>query len=196
MRRFLFLSHTAPPDGAWGLDDLPGQAGRVDVLCRNVQAAFHVSHGLRDDVEVFLVFAADPARPTAIRLVGAHIQHLNPDERSTAARIQQALRARPEDPWWEEVQPGLHVAPFSLGQVLDDLESGGIPVLLDPDGAPVEDAELPGEALFLLSDHVPFTAEEYRLLDDRGTRRVSLGDAWYHGNHAVAVVQWVLDRRP
>lgn len=193
-RRFLFVSHFVPPEGDWGLDDLPGSAGRVDVLCRNLQSAFAISHGLRDDVEAVLVFAADPERPTAVRFEGDRIQHLNPDERSTAARIQQALQARPEDPWWEEVQPGLHVAPFTFEDVLDDLGDAVTPILLDPDGPPIEDATFPDEPLFLLSDHVPFSEDEYALLGDRGVQRVSLGDAWYHGNHAVAVVQWWLDR--
>ncbi len=167
----------------------------MDVLCRNLQSAFAISHGLRDDVEAILVFAAEPDRPTAVRFEGARIQHLNPDERSTAARIQQALRARPDDPWWEEVQPGLHGAHFTLEEVLDDLDGTGPPVLLDPEGTPIEAMGFPDAPLFLLSDHVPFTDDEYALLHRRGVQRVSLGDAWYHGNHAVAVVQWVLDRR-
>jgi tRNA pseudouridine-54 N-methylase len=49
--------------------------------------------------------------------------------------------------------------------------------------------------LFLLSDHVPFTKAEYASLDGRGAQRVSLGTPWYHGNHAISVMQWFLDKR-
>ena len=120
-RTFLTVSHTVPTDGAWGLDDLAGGAGRVDVLCRNVQAALCWSHDLRADTDIVLVFA-DPDRPTAVRIRGAHVRHLNPDERSTAARIRNALKARPEDAWWEDVEPGIQVAPFTLTETLEDLD--------------------------------------------------------------------------
>lgn len=195
MRRFLFLSHTVPPTGEWGLDDLAGGAGRVDVLCRNLQSAFCISHGLRSDVEATVVFVADPDRPAAVRIEGGKIQRFNPDERSTAARLQQALAAWHEDPWWEEVQAGLFVAPFTLREILEESPDDAVPVLLDPHGTPLEEAELPAEPVFLLSDHVPFTGAEYALLDGLGADRVSLGDAWYHGNHVVSVVQWVMDLR-
>ncbi len=98
MRRFLFVAHTTPPDGNWGLDDLPGSAGRVDVLCRAVQSTLFLSHDLRRDTDVYLAFTADPERPVCIRFEGARVQRLNPDERSTAARIRSALR--------EEMAPG------------------------------------------------------------------------------------------
>ncbi|MHB8634091.1 MAG: tRNA (pseudouridine(54)-N(1))-methyltransferase TrmY, partial [Thermoplasmatota archaeon] len=56
VRRFVCVSHTGDASGQWHLNDLAAGAGRVDVLCRNVQAAFFLSHGLREDVEVYLVF--------------------------------------------------------------------------------------------------------------------------------------------
>ncbi|MGB0652799.1 MAG: tRNA (pseudouridine(54)-N(1))-methyltransferase TrmY [Thermoplasmatota archaeon] len=192
-RRFLVVSHTTPPDGDWSLEDLAGGAGRVDVLCRAVTSALCTSHGLRDDTEVLLVFASDPQRATAVRFDGAQIRHLNPDERSTAARIQQALRARPEDPWWDEVQAGLHVAPFALAEVLGELE--GPLFLLDAAGDDALKTALPAAGTFVLSDHRPFTEEETALLAEGAAGRFSLGEAWYHGHHCIAVVQTLLDRQ-
>jgi tRNA (pseudouridine54-N1)-methyltransferase len=193
MRRFATLSHTGRGDGAWPLDDLPGAAGRVDVLCRNLQSALFLSHGLRADVEAYTVFAGPPAK--TVRIQGNAIQRLNPDERSTAARLQQAL----QDPWsvpdWKEVQRGLAVARFGLEGLLDDLRGKCTPVLLDPQGTPITQWEPAADPLFLLSDHTPFTASEYAALEERKVQRVSLGPHWYHGNHAISVVQWFLDKR-
>ncbi len=195
MRRFITVSHTGRPDGDWHLNDLAAGAGRVDVLCRNVQAAFFLSHGLREDVEFYAVFAASPVRQKTVRIEGAKVQMLNPDERSTAARIQQALKGAWSVPDWKEVQKGLSVAAFGLEELLKDLRGKGTLVLLDPQGTPVEEVrEWPKDPIFLLSDHVPFTPEEYRLLDGLGAMRVSLGLQWYHGNHAIAVVHWAMDR--
>lgn len=192
MRRFVFVSHTVPQDGAWSLEDLPGSGGRVDVLCRNLQAALHLSHGIRPDVDAYCVLVAPGGKPRTVRVQGSRIQRLNPDERSTAARLQQALRDSGAGPDWKEVQGGLAVADLGLADILGDL--GGTLMLLDPAGAPVEEAAWPEDPVFLLSDHVPFTPEEYALFDGRRAVRVSLGAPWYHGNHVVAVVQHRLDR--
>jgi tRNA (pseudouridine54-N1)-methyltransferase len=197
MRRFATVSHTGRSDGAWRLDDLPGSAGRIDVLCRNLQSALFLSHGLRDDVEAFAVFVGATAadRGRTVRIQGGAIQRLNPDERSTAARLQQALQTAWTVPDWKEVQRGLSVAGFGLEGLLDDLAGRCTPVLLDPKGTPIEEWQAPKDPLFLLSDHTPFTPAEYALLDGRGVERVSLGPHWYHGNHAISVVQWWLDRK-
>lgn len=195
MRRFATVSHTGNSDGTWTLNDLSAGAGRVDVLCRNIQSAFFLSHGLREDVEFYAIFAASPMRQKTVRLQGSAIQMLHPDERSTAARLQQALKDAWSVPDWKEVQRGLAVARFGLDGVLSDLKGKCTPVLLDPKGTPIEEWEPPADPLFLLSDHQPFTKAEYASLDGKGIQRVSLGPHWYHGNHAISIVQWFLDKR-
>jgi tRNA (pseudouridine54-N1)-methyltransferase len=194
LRRFVTVSHTGDASGNWHLNDLAAGAGRVDVLCRNVQAAFFLSHGLREDVESYSVFAASAVRQKTVRIEGAKIQMLHPDERSTAARLQQALKASWSVPDWKEVQRGLSVAAFGLEELLADLKGRGTLALLDPEGTPIEAWAPPPEPILILSDHVPFAPAEYRLLEAAGAARVSLGPHWYHGNHAIAVAQWHLDR--
>ncbi|MEK6984872.1 MAG: tRNA (pseudouridine(54)-N(1))-methyltransferase TrmY [Candidatus Thermoplasmatota archaeon] len=194
MRRFVTVSHTADPSGAWSLNDLAGKAGRVDLLCRNIQSALFLSHGLRRDAEFYAVLERDAGRGRTVRIEGSRIQMLHPDERSTAARLQQALATPWSVPDWEEAQAGLSVAAFGLEGLLDDLAGKGDLVLLDPEGEGIADWMPPADPLFLLSDHVPFAADEYALLERRGAKRVSLGPAWMHGNHAISVVNWHLDR--
>jgi len=87
MRRFLILGHSAPIDPGFHLNDLPGGAGRLDVLCRAVGASLLVSHGIRSDVEILLLLRNE----VRIRIDGARVKRLNPDERSTAALIRRAL---------------------------------------------------------------------------------------------------------
>lgn len=194
MRTFVTVSHTVPPDGDWGLDDLAGAAGRVDLLCRNVQAALHWSHDLRRDVRMVLVFTADPDRPRTVLVDPGRIRNLHPDERSTAGRIRKALRHPCPDPWFEEVEPGLLVAPFGLAAALRELD--GTPVALDRDGVPLEEAvaagALPPDPVFLIGDHLPLTEEELSVAP--GAVRLSLGPVWLHGNHAITIVHHVLDR--
>ena len=194
MRSFITVSHTADSSGNWTLNDLSAKAGRVDLLCRNIQSAFFLSHGLREDVVFYAVFAASPVRQKTVRIEGSAIQMLHPDERSTAARLQQALTASWSVPDWKEVQKGLSVAAFGLEELLEDLKGKGTLVLLDPQGTAVESWTPPKDPIFLLSDHVPFTKQEYAHLDKLGAQRVSLGPHWYHGNHAMAIIQWQVDK--
>lgn len=186
MRHFIFVSHTVPVAADWNLNDLCGGAGRVDVLCRALQSTLFLSHDLRGDTTVTFVFLNGP--PTAVRF-DATVNRLNPDERSTAARIQQALRGRPEDPWWEEIQQGVHVAPFTLQEVLEELQ--GTQVVLDKEGTHLEDTTLPNDPIFILGDHQPLTEAE--LAPAAGATRISLGPVWYHGNHVASVLQYKLD---
>ncbi|MGQ9582864.1 MAG: tRNA (pseudouridine(54)-N(1))-methyltransferase TrmY [Thermoplasmatota archaeon] len=55
MRRFVVVGHDVPVDGDFTLNDLCGGAGRLDVLLRCVSSAFFISHGIRRNVEVYLV---------------------------------------------------------------------------------------------------------------------------------------------
>src|SRR4030042_6619995 len=108
MRRFVILGHKVPVSGDFTLNDLPGSAGRLDVLCRAVGASLFVSHGIRRDTEVVLLIQDS----VEIRIAGDRVRRLNPDERSTAALLQQALQQATD----EELQasPGILVARSSL----------------------------------------------------------------------------------
>lgn len=194
MRRFLFVSHAVPPRGDWPLDDLAGAAGRVDVLCRAVQSTLFLSHSLRADTELLLVFAADPATPAALRLYGATLRNLHPDERAIAGMLRTGLAARPADAWWHDVRPGLAAAPFDLAAVAAEARTAGAhAVVLHKDGAPLATTDLPLEPLFVLGDHEPLTDAELALF--AGAPHVSLGPVWYHGNHVASVLQYTLDQR-
>ncbi len=191
MKHFVLVSHTVDPSGAWELDDLAGGAGRVDVLCRAITMALFTSHGIRADTDVTLVFTA--GEPSAVRISGASVNRLNPDERSTAARIRNAQRHPHPDPWWHDVEPGIQVAPMDLAEVLDDLAA---PVLwLDQTGVDIMADTIPAEATWVLSDHQPFSEAEVATIRQRATGAVSLGDTWYHGHHVIGVVQFLLDRQ-
>src|SRR5579862_5532022 len=92
MRRFLILAHRVPTGGAFTLNDLAGGGGRVDEIARAVSTAFTVSNDLRRDTELTVLFVQPGLPgPRRIRLVGSRLRFLNPDERSTAALLKNAL---------------------------------------------------------------------------------------------------------
>ncbi len=194
MRRFVILGHKAPVSPAFTLDDLPGSAGRLDVLCRAIGASFFLSHDLRRDVEVTLLMQDQ----VEIRIVGARVKRLNPDERSTAALVRKAL-ARLEEVAEDEADavqstPGIFVRRSRLGDVLDRIyQTGSHPILLHEHGDPIESMEFPVDTTFILSDHQEFSEEDYQQLDNLD--RVSLGRRPLHTSQCITITHYLLDRR-
>ena len=188
MRRFLVIGHTATTEHGFTLDDLPGGAGRMDVLCRCVNSAFMLSHGLRRDVELYLVLLGPPYPPVTLKMVGSELKYLNPDERSTAAFISKALEID-GGVEWQRSTPGIYRADIGLSKALLSL---GDTVVLDAGGTPLQETHteiIPG---YVLSDHMPFSREDLSVLD--GLPRISVGSEQYHGHHVISVVQNWWDR--
>jgi tRNA (pseudouridine54-N1)-methyltransferase len=194
MRRFILLAHEAPLTPDFSLNDLPGGAGRIDVLCRSIGAAFFLSHDLRRDVEVDLLIQ----QKIQIRLVGERLKRLNPDERSTAALIKHALEAlavrKLEQDEEVESTPGILISWRNLSDVVDRLyQLGAHPIVLHEEGAPVEPSFIPSDPAFFLSDHEEFSSSDEKVLAD--LPRISLGDKALHTSQCITIIHYLLDRQ-
>lgn len=189
MRRFIVVGHEAVTTPKFGLDDLAGATGRLDVLLRCVNSAFMLSHGLREETELHLVLQGPPGPPTVLRLAGAELRHLNPDERSTAALVRKALARRREG----RSSPGLYVA-FQGFEALLRTFAGSL-VCLREDGEDLRGAALPPDPAFLLSDHRDFTREEAEAIGALEAPVVSVGPRALHADHCIVLVHNELDRR-
>jgi tRNA (pseudouridine54-N1)-methyltransferase len=189
MRQFVVLGHDAPTTPEFPLDDLPGAAGRLDVLCRCVSAALFRSHGIRDDVEVYLVLGDE----VTVRIDAAQLRYMSPDERNIAGLLKQALEAKDRAIGHREAEstPGIHVSTRGFEPVLNDVD--GTVVELHEDGTPLADLEPPENPVFVLADHEDFTDEEAALLADRSDRRVRVAPEILHADHTITVAHNYLD---
>jgi tRNA (pseudouridine54-N1)-methyltransferase len=179
-RDFVFVSHEAPTDAEFSLNDLPG-AGRVDLLCRCVNAALLTSHGVREEATARLVIRDD--EDVTVRFEGEGVSGINPDERSIAGVVRAALEERT---YYEvEARRGVYVAEKGLRGVLDETE--GETVVLHEDGERALGVETPDDPVFVLSDHHEFTDEDTEAVEERDARHVSLGPVAVHADHATAV---------
>jgi len=189
MRQFVVLGHEVPLDAEFSLDDLAGGAGRLDALCRCVNAAFCLSHDIREDVRVFLVLRDE----LTIRFEGSELRYLSPDERNIASLIRQAIEAKGSAIGHREAEstPGIYVSKRGFEAVLEDAD--GQVVQLHEDGTPVVDFDPPERPVFVLSDHGDFTDAEAATLSERATERVCLGPRALHGDDAITVAHNFLD---
>jgi len=159
----------------------------MDILCRCVNASFFLSHGMRQDVECYLVLLGEPAAPKTLLFKGSELRHLNPDERSTGARIKKALDTICGSEFRGSGE-GIYVRKGGLERLLSEHEFA----ILDENGEDIRDAEdLP--ISLILSDHENFSEEEERLLSN--LRKVSVGPQVLHADHTITVVLNEMDRR-
>ncbi|MCX6685606.1 MAG: tRNA (pseudouridine(54)-N(1))-methyltransferase TrmY [Methanoregula sp.] len=187
MTSFAVIGHTARSDGAFSLNDLPSSGGRMDVLCRCVNASLFLSHGLRRDVECFLVFQGEPGPKKTVKFSGSSLRSLNPDERNAGALIKKAL-VLPCGAEFREASPGVSVRKGGFERLVQE----GAYSVLDERGTDIRKADQIPSA-FLLSDHMNFTIEEEAFILD--CPKYSVGPAVLHADHAITVLLNELDRR-
>jgi tRNA (pseudouridine54-N1)-methyltransferase len=187
MTAFVILGHVARTDGSFSLNDLPGSGGRMDVLCRCVNASLFLSHDLRRDVDCYLVLLGAPSGPKTVKFSGVSVRSLSPDERSAAALIKKVIDV-PCGSEFREAADGVSIRKGGLERLVKDLSFA----VLDETGEDIRVAkELPGA--FLLSDHLNFTEAESEQVRD--CPRYSVGPKCLHADHTITVVHNELDRR-
>lgn len=187
MRRFAVIGHLARTDGGFTLEDMPGGAGRMDILCRCVQSALFLSHTMRRDTEVYLILQGPPSPPRTILFSGERVRYLSPDERSAGSLIRKSLSLPPSDHFTEST-PGVYIRSSGLEGLLRDQEF----VVADERGKDIRGADILPRA-YLLSDHLDFTPEERTILDP--LPRYAVGPLSLHADHAITLIHNELDRR-
>lgn len=169
----------------------------MDEVARAVSTAFTLSNDLRRDTEVTVLFSAEP--PPAARkidLVGARLRYLNPDERSTAALLKNALVRSARFPQGFESSPGLRVsAADPLAELGVFLARPGT-VWLVESGSPLS-AYRASVVDFgaVVSDPYEPTAAEASLLEESGVPRVSVGPRSLRTSQVIDLVHSALDVR-
>ncbi|HTW54880.1 MAG TPA: hypothetical protein VMG36_00290 [Thermoplasmata archaeon] len=197
MRRFLLLAHRVPARGDFTLNDLAGGGGRMDEIARAVSTAFTLSNDLRRDTEVTVVVAAPtPAAARRIDLVGARLRYLNPDERSTAALLKNALVRAADFPHDFESSPGLRVGPVDpLAALAEFLRSPGA-VWLAEDGQPFDAWTPPGDDVAaVVSDPYDPSEAEAAALRASGVPRLSVSPRSLRTSQVVDAIHRSLDVR-
>jgi tRNA (pseudouridine54-N1)-methyltransferase len=189
-RRFLLLAHRVPVSGNFSLNDLAGAGGRMDEVARTTSTAFTVSNGLRRDTELTILFVAEPPpKARRIRLSGTGLRYLNPDERSTAALLKNALVRSSTLERDVEASPGLVVGPADPMSVLTEFAQASGTIWLTETGGPYVPPEpAPGVVSAILSDPDDPTAEEQDVVRRLGTPSVSLGPVSLRASQCVDVL--------
>ena len=187
MRVFLVLGHKFRGD--INLNDLPG-SGRIDVIARCINAAIFLSHNIRRDVIFYAYF---PRINVRLKIDSSRVKYLNPDERSTAALIRNAVINMGEDE--KRTSPGFYIKRTSLEDVLDEIESLAPLYYLKEDGEDIRMTPMEKDAAFVLSDSVNMGDEEEREVLKRAKGIISVGPKSLLSSPTITIVHNELDRR-
>ncbi|MFZ1022970.1 MAG: tRNA (pseudouridine(54)-N(1))-methyltransferase TrmY [Thermoplasmata archaeon] len=197
MRRILLLIHRVPVQGEFTLNDLAGGGGRMDEVARAVSTGFTLSNDLRRDTEMTLLFAGmEPHAPRRIRIEGARLRHLNPDERSTAALLKNALVRSSSLDHDIESSPGIWVGPIEPNAELERVLRLPGAVWLAESGMPLRSYEPPEQGIVaVLSDPIDPTVQEQELLERSGVPRLSVGPHSLRTSQVVDILHNECDLR-
>jgi tRNA (pseudouridine54-N1)-methyltransferase len=191
MKSFVIIGHKAAT-APFSLNDLPGAAGRMDILCRCVNAALFLSHNLRRDVRMYLVLKGG-IQPKLILFDGSSVRYLSPDERSAASLIKKALEKNAQD-FWTESTPGVSIRKGDFGDLLEELNRKIIYLRENGDDVRGKKFEPYDELLFVLGDHEGLTGEEEKIIGGYEHEIVSVGTLSLHADHCIVLLHNEMDR--
>lgn len=197
MREFILRASKAVTSPDFNLNDLPGSAGRMDLVCRCISNALWVSNDLRRDTRIFIVLEGPPSPPKMIVFEGKTLKGVEPDERNIASHIKIALKAGLclELNQEIEVSPGIKVAKKSFESLVKEKSKEMQLIYLHPKGKDVREMEIKENVAFILGDHVGIARKTEKLLERLKVEKVSLGKTIYLASHAIIIANYELDRR-
>jgi len=179
-------------------DDLM-KAGRLDIAIHTVIASLFLSHSLREDTKLHLVFAGQPDPTKHLEIMpktegktGIDKIYLSKKDVSTVIK---KMLYKYKESQKSEVFPGYWIEKKPLLKVIKELSDEGKPIyLLDKKGEDIRTAKIPKNPIFILGDHLGLPSKELKRLK-KLCIPVTIGPKTYFASHTVAIVNNELDRR-
>ncbi|MDR0767425.1 MAG: tRNA (pseudouridine(54)-N(1))-methyltransferase TrmY [Methanosarcinales archaeon] len=201
MKDFVIIGNKAVNGGKISLNDLPGSAGRMDVMCRCITSALFISFGMRRDVNIWLILKGEPGPEKIVRFNGETMRSLNPDERSSGSLIQKALLVNASE-IEKQSTPGVFVRYGNLEKLLDEFEKEGRPLFyLKEDGTDIlemiqtpESAALLENGVYILGDNQGVFEADEKTIENTGASKISIGPISILSSQCITLILNALDR--
>ncbi len=200
MKDFVIIGNKAVNGGKISLNDLPGSAGRMDVLCRCVTSALFISFGMRRDINVWLILKGEPGPDKIVRFNGETMRSLNPDERSSGSLIQKALLVDASE-IEKQSTPGVFVRYGNLAQLLNAFTEEERPLFyLKEDGQDILEMIQTGPAallengVYILGDNQGVFEEDEKTIESADASKISVGPISLLSSQCITLILNALDR--
>ncbi|MBU1252665.1 MAG: hypothetical protein KJ905_00330 [Nanoarchaeota archaeon] len=196
MRTFIYFSNSAATSGkalSGGNVNLM-KAGRMDIVIHVIINAFFISHDIRDDLKLHLIFNGPPDPPRHIEI------NITPEMSLSKKDIGTFLKKvlyKYREGGRHEVFPGCFIEKKSFLKVIDDfLEEGKKIFVMDRKGASLRNVEISEDSVFVIGDHDGLPKKELKRLKNlEGIHRVSVGPKMYFASQVATIINNELDIR-
>ena len=190
-RHFYVKSHATTTPHI-NFNDLPGSAGRLDVVARCINASFWLSYGIRKDVIFHTILHGEPNAPVYIRIEGHKLRKVSPDERNISIFIKKALEKMKGNKELEST-PGIFVNTIDFATLLEKHKDKDF-YLLDETAKDIRTTKISNTPFFILGDNIDLNEAEKELLNKYNAHTISIGKKSYLGSHCIAILNWMMDR--
>lgn len=195
MREFIVRARIARTSANFDLLNLP-DAGRMEIVCDCISAAFAVSYHLRQDTIINVVLEGPPNQPIIITVDGSKEPRLQYDEVNVARLVQKALKTKLNFGESKEVEQGVTIAKKSFEQLVKEKCSEGKQVLyLDPKGKDIREVEFKKDVVFILGDNQGLPKNTEKLIKRLGAEKVDLGPVILLACHSIVLAHNEMDRK-
>ena len=198
MREFLYYSRTAPTAGNYIKEDLQA-SGRIDIAVHTVIAAFFLSHKLRTDTKLHMIFAGPPTPPRHLELFPVTEGETGVDKiylaKKDVSSVLKKMLYKYREGEKREVFPGFWIEKKGFVDLVEDFVKEGKNVyVLDAEGEDIRTVEIKENPIFILGDHKGLPDKELKRLK-RVCTPVSIGKRVYFASQTISIVNNELDRR-
>ena len=191
MRTFVYFSSTARTSGNFDVNNLM-DAGRMDIAMHVVINAFFLSHSLRDDVVLHLVFYGAPDPPKHIEI---HVnQETGLSKKDVAGLIKKILYKYKPGKKTEAV-PGCYIEKKSFLNVVEEISKEGKEIfILDKKGKNIRETKIGENSAFILGDQNGLPKKELKRLK-KTSKVISVGPKVYFASQVVSILNNEMDLR-
>ena len=198
MRELIYYSRTAPTAGNYIREDLQ-ESGRIDIAIHTIISAFFLSHKIRTDMKLHLIFAGppDPVKHIEMKPVTegkTGIDKIYMGKKDVSSVLKKLLYKFKEGER-KEVFPGFWIERKNFLEVVKELEKEGRNLyILDADGEDIREIEIEENPIFILGDHKGLPDKDFKRLK-KMCKPVSIGKRTYFASQTISIVNNELDRR-
>ncbi len=203
MREFIYFSNKARTTGNFSTKELM-KAGRIDIAIHVLINAFFLSHKIRTDTKLHLIFNGPPNPPAHLELfpglslpeTGRSSGSNSPDiSKKDVGNLLKKMLYKLNNKKKTKVWEGYSIEKKSLFKIIDELIQEGKEIfILDAKGEDIRKTKIPEKSVFVLADQSGFPKKELKKLKSLGTP-ISIGKATYFASQVTTIVQNEIDRQ-
>lgn len=191
MRTFVYFSSTARTSGNFSVDNLM-DAGRMDIAMHVIINAFFLSHSLRDDVVLHLVFYGAPDPPKHIEI---HVNEETNLSKKDVANLIKKILYKYKPGTRTEAVPGCFVEKKSFLNVIEEISEQGKEIfILDEKGENIRNSKIGKNSAFILGDQNGLPKKELKRLK-KTAQTISVGPKVYFASQVVSILNNEIDIR-